>query len=292
MEIGEANGRTAIENRNQFFRDYFTNNTDRVQNYLDQYLSFTDTNKYVGSVGNTFAKDSVADKTILRTLSSIINIDSIRSTVEKKFNAFANLCITLNEGFGPEHALEDDLGTDEEKEARSHATNPFNYYVKEDVVNAALDKMPSDNKTIEFHNAQGDLVAVVTGASNYIYNGTGSQINLCLIISSGNVSITSDFSGLIICKGQVTINPGSGKVTLTADSEAVNEAMGAGTNIADGYTRSFFNFDPIEGNDTTSIMPYEFLYYKYTPNQSEFDIDEGSYWDVGTLVYFDRWKKG
>ncbi|MBQ4245499.1 MAG: hypothetical protein II702_11355, partial [Clostridia bacterium] len=170
-------------------------------------------------------------------------------------------------------------------------------YIKEDLVNEALSKMPaSADGTIEFKNSHGDLVAVITSKRGYEYDGT--EPNLCLIISTsetGNqdVIISSDFTGLIMCKGEVYVESASDPdhpVTLTADSDAVNEAMGAAT--IGGYTRTFFGFDPIEGNDTNFIMPYEFLFYKYTPNQSEFDIDEGSYWDVGTLVYFDRWKKG
>lgn len=295
MEFNATSERTAIENRNQFFRDYFQNHPERVRNYLEQYMSLTDTSNYFGSVGNTYTIDKDSNKVVLRALSSIINVDSIMSTVNKKLNAFANLCITLNEGFGPEHALEDDLGTDEEKEARSHVNNPFNYYVKEDLVNAALDKMPASDKTIRFYNSQG-LVAVIT-SQKFEYNKDAYPY-LCLIISTSatgdkDVVIKSDFTGLIMCKGEVYVeSPAdmSKKVTLTADSEAVNEAMGAAT--LGQYNRSYFGFDPIEGNDTNFIMPYEFLYYKYTPNQSEFDIDEGSYWDVGTLVYFDRWKKG
>ena len=293
MEFNATSERTAIENRNQFFRDYFTNNTDRVRNYLEQYMSLTDTSNYFGSVGNTYTIDKDSNKVVLRALSSIINVDSIMNTVNKKLNAFANLCITLNEGFGPEHALEDDLGTDEEKEARSHVNNPFNYYVKENAVNAALEAAGTD--TIYFYN-NNKPVAVITSKREFEYNDSNSD--LCLIIStsasgSQDVIIKSDFTGLIMCKGEVYIDTNSTDsdhpVTLTADSEAVNAAMGA---ESWGITRTQLGFDPIEGNDTTYVMPYEFLYYKYTPNQAEFDIDEGSYWDVGTLVYFDRWKKG
>lgn len=280
-----------VEHANQYFRDYFQANTSRVQNYLSQYLSLTDTASYAGTVGNTFTFNKLTEKFLLRNINSVINIASIRSAVEKKLAAFHNLCVTLNEGFGAENALEDELGTDEEKEARAGATNPFEYYVREEVVNSALDKaaqLSGDNvnTTIFFNDDHGNPVAVVTRNPDFTY--TSSMSTVCLIIALGDVSIQSDFTGLIICKGSVDVEVASGStVTLTADSDAVTAAMGT----VSTYSREQLGFEPLEDIDTDGVMPFEFLYYKYVPATSTDISDVGSYWDVGTLVHFDKWKK-
>ncbi|MBR3438822.1 MAG: hypothetical protein IKH13_04900, partial [Clostridia bacterium] len=250
-----------------------------------------------GTVGNTFTFNKLTEKFLLRNINSVINITSIRSAVENKLAAFNNLKVTLNEAFGAENALEDELGTDEEKEVRAGATNPFEYYVREEVVNSALDKaaqLSEDNvnTTIEFKDYNSEThnyetVAVVTRNPNFTYDSDDSTV--CLIIALGNVTIKSDFTGLIICKGSVNVDVATGStVTLTADSDAVTAAMGA---VTQNYSREQLGFEPLEDIDTDGVMPFEFLYYKYVPATSTDISDVGSYWDVGTLVHFDKWKK-
>ena len=100
-----------------------------------------------------------------------------------------------------------------------------------------------------------------------------------------------------MAQGDVIVNATTGIVTLTASSEDVNAAMGAKSseNRSD-FKNASDEYDLFEVNEEdkpldSGIMPYEFLYYNYIPAHSEDDSNSGSYWDVGTLVYYDGWYK-
>ena len=120
-------------------------------------------------------------------------------------------------------------------------------------------------------------------------------------MSTADVTIKSDFKGLILTRGSVNVDAGAGIVTLTASSDDVNAAMGAKTSEKDredfknSATDEYDLFAVIEGDENmqpeSGIMPYEFLFYKYVPAYSESETKDGSYWDVGTLVSFDKWNK-
>ena len=324
IEFEEANGYSALENANRYFRDYFENNTEKVNEYTQQYLDFTDSFS-VKSAGDTFkvetdpTKPKIGLRAVLKeTLGDAYDtfqafINSINNEVAKKVEAFSNLCITLNEGYGPEKALESDLGTDAQKVQRAAATNPFDYYTLKTTGNVtyieeALSRAGTD--TLTFLNNDGELVAIVTSRA-LEYSGDSTTVNgtnigvdtskLCLILSTADVTIKSDFKGLILTRGSVNVDAGAGIVTLTASSDDVNAAMGAKTSEKDredfknSATDEYDLFAVIDGDENmqpeSGIMPYEFLFYKYVPAYSESETKDGSYWDVGTLVSFDKWNK-
>ena len=318
MDFTATDDYSAEENANRYFRDYFERNTERVNDYTQQYLNYVDTYS-MRTVGDVFGietdptKPRITLRAVLKetlgdaydTFSAYLSL--INTEVAKKLNAFRNLCVTLNEGYGPEKALESELGTDEQKAQRSIATNPFDYYTRktaEDttIIEEALSR--AGKNTLCFFNEEGEVVAVVTSApftldgNDLTYNGSNySKDKICLILSTSNVTVQTDFRGLIMAQGDVIVNATTGIVTLTASSEDVNAAMGAKSseNRSD-FKNASDEYDLFEVNEDdkpldSGIMPYEFLYYNYIPAHSEDDSNSGSYWDVGTLVYYDGWYK-
>ncbi len=69
---------------------------------------------------------------------------------------------------------------------------------------------------------------------------------LKILITSGNVEIDEDFSGLILCGGYAVINPSSGaRINLSSDASVVSRGINESIEYWDGkYTLKEFMYDP------------------------------------------------
>ena len=253
---------------NQFFRDYFATHTDRVTNYTKQYIKLKDLdgNDIEDVVGNFQMKD-------------IVKLNSTETVGYD--NSFANLCVTLYTDKKAEAAPEPE---------RRSATNPFDYYSRHDNAGSSyLDKaMPSPNTDIYYVNNSGERVALITN-ENYEFTGTGQDSSLCLIISTADVTVKADFNGLIMCKGKVVVQ---GNAVLKPDTDSVDKALRESTKQGGGKI-SIIVKDSNNIDQTVLIEnPRDYLYYTATESSEEFEAKEPVYWDVGSLVHFDKWKKG
>lgn len=245
------------ENANRYFIDYYEKTVEdgnyQVANWQDGYLSvsrvdyplkITSGAVYMGFDDN----HSLINPVTIDTES----INSLRTEADFISQIFSNFCKTLTNTI---------VTTD--------ATNPFDYYVKVEQVEDIIDT----NGVMNFYSRNKLTAKVVNG--NYTYDGSDEY--LCLIVSTGNVTVTSDFEGLIICAGDIIINS---KAQFRSSSERVIAAFVADNaqdeedhKVEGEYQfRDFFNVD---------------ISQQYTESESK----EGDAWNVAKLVTFSNWKR-
>lgn len=194
MQFTAAAGRTAEQNANAFFKDYFTNNTAKVQKYLSGYLNVYNSSPSSQSAGWTITHNG--DKYALG--SAPVSSTQFTSSVQLT-DTFRRLCETLS--------------------AKDVAGTPYEYYVDSDM-------MAKASGTNYFRDADNKAVGVIVDNSKdntkFVINGDGTKGDLNFVIASGDVEIDRPFTGLVISGGTVTVNS-----SVTADSTAVGNALAA-----------------------------------------------------------------
>ena len=224
------------EMANAYFADYFSANATDIQKYLDIYCQSYELadNMTLGAAGGVY------DYNTGEVLDLIGGTTIPEATLNTLKQNYAYLCITLSKT--------DDGGD-------SGAESPYEYYVD----TTALGQLSG---TINYALGGEDRV-VVTTSIDYRVSSAASSVNV--IISSNNVIVDRDFTGLIIAGGKVTLNG-----TVTADRDVVAEALQASVN-ADGTAYYYLN-------------PEHFA--PASPNSTNDDI-----WDMNALVTYENWTK-
>lgn len=233
---------------NAYFKNYFLENYVSIQRYLDLYSSGILLNNpltpnlaggmYTFNTG--INSEDASDDT-----RNLINATSVpASTIQEISDSYANLCVTLSK------ALE---GGGE--------ASPYEYI---------LDTYKMDALTgTASYSKDGAVRAVVTNTSNYKVSDALALGPVNLIISSGNILVDEDFTGLIIAKGSVDLLH-----SVTADSTAATEALQA---LLTGGGGSYLNPK-----------------YFSSENETSGGMQNGTasdFWDLNKLVAFENWKK-
>ncbi len=141
-------------------------------------------------------------------------------------------------------------------------SNPYDYIVDDT-------KMATVSGRKEFE-LDGKVVGIVTDGS-YTVNGATGQNDLRLIIAEGDVTVSADYEGLIICGGTIHIR---NDVIMTANETEVLQAFNA---IYDG--------------DTTDTLG---SYLSHGGSEAAGDgVDPGDVdgWNLDTLVTYNNWSK-
>lgn len=202
MKFGNTNGKTSVQNANDFFKAYFTANSGKIQQYVKGYLSSYTPVSLTQSAGWTLTKNG--DNYTLGSAP----INTVGSSSAQLATTFANLCQTLS--------------------AKSAAADsPYEYYVNTGKV-AAL-------TAAKYFTATDEKKVGVVVNGGYTIDDSDEQSALNVVIASGDVIVNRAFSGLIISGGTVTIN-----YDITADSTAVNSAFAAtnGTETLGSYLQN------------------------------------------------------
>ena len=144
-------------------------------------------------------------------------------------------------------------------------TTPYTYIVNTDKVTALEDGEPK-----YFLNAEGETVGVVVDGK-YDITGAPEQANLCLVIASGNVNVSSSYTGLII-SGK-NINLSGNDVDILHDPNGVDAA-----------------FNAIAGGVQTDTLG---SYLLRGVNTGEDTVASGGSdgWDLDYLVTYKNWTK-
>ncbi len=155
---------------NDYFSDFFSENPDRIAEYIDVYVNLSDSAKITTTAGNTLYTDSEDGLSLLPSAATV--------NVEGRAAQFYNRCQTLNPGKG------------------SPGSTPYSYYVNEDAIDRNINfTLPGDES--------GDVMARIIHGDYTIDDAFESA---GVIISTGNVTVSADFSGLIIAGGNVMLN--------------------------------------------------------------------------------------
>ncbi len=194
----------SVQNANAYFKDYFAVNYTGMQEYLDLYTDL-----------NTIGGSSQTSGNIIEQDAGNYNLPTINAVNEQSAlymqNAYSNVCKTL-------------------ENTNSSSQNPYEFIVDEIAVrdfinNNNLQATP----VIEFENTSGEVVAIIinagaiTSATGYTLNGSEYN-NLELIISTGDLTVTGNFTGLILCDGELTV---ATTANISSNPQGVQDAYSA-----------------------------------------------------------------
>lgn len=208
---------------NEYFKDYFAANPEKITQYLDLYLKLT-------------SSDSTALSTAGSTYAKIDEVWALKAAEEN----------TLSVGTA---ARFDGM------------RSPYGSFVNV----SELNKLP-ENTTLTF-TLEGKAVAIVTTAPGFNYSVlNGSNKDVRLIIASGNVTVSSDFKGIIIAGG--TVNVAANVTAAPLNSGILNAEAATSGGASYALSRFIGNGAPL--NVTTT---------------------EKDAWDLDSLVIYENWSK-
>lgn len=205
---------------NAYFQDYFAAYPDKISKYLQIYAD-------------------ISDK------SSDSYFDTAGSTFYTANHGSSTAELTLV-------PASDTVWTDGVQARYSTMVSPLTDFIKTD----ALNKLPA-NTELDFVK-NGAVVAIVTNKASLSLSSYSASLQL--IISSGNINIGTNFTGILISEGTVTV---SGNITAAGISSISAATSGQ-------YILSDFLTGDISSGSTAA--------------------SEDS-WDLSRLVVFENWKK-
>lgn len=227
---------------NAYFADYFQHNYASIQRYLDLYSRgiFLNNPLTPNLAGGMYTFNTGANtQDASDDTRNLIDATSVpASTIQEISDSYANLCVTLSK---------DIKGNGE--------ASPYEYFLDTNQITGTAT-----------YSKDGAVRAVVTNASEYKVSDALELGPVNLIISSGDILVDEDFTGIIIAKGTVSLLH-----SVTADSTAAMDALQA--LLADGGG-SYLN-------------PKYFSSEDGSPEE----LPNGASWNLNKLVTFENWKK-
>lgn len=227
---------TDEEKANQYFRDYYNVNTEKINQYMQLYakeIKMPDpyTMLYLNLAGNMLVSDGAAggDATVLSATDSYANRKDSQSLAVSKSIVYSALGAKLVTNVSQLTASE------LEKTA-------FENIIDESKVLEFLSDFGTGTvkiSTNEADPAASDAkTAIITGGDYTVDSSTPSDVHM--IISLGNVDVRKNFEGLIIAGNNVTVVSGGGNLELTPLSlEDFTEIMNASRKIGDKEYRVY-----------------------------------------------------
>ncbi len=146
-------------------------------------------------------------------------------------------------------------------------TNPYELTINRTELDVffggAIPAPPATPQVWEFTQAGGSNTVAVVVSGSISTSSIPSTTRIILTTPGSNVTVNSNFSGLIVSGGDLTVNPVV--ALLDSDESAVNDAFGA-TYTAGGTTYTFGDFMTVANNisaavsdtaDATELVTYE-----------------------------------
>ena len=186
-----------------YFEDYFRENSAQINSYLD---AGSNLNALTISAPGYAINGKNGDYSVIRADDADFGWDSLRATFEL-------LTTTL---IDPNPDIDIDNPNDPK-----YPYDPYDYIVNDDMVNVVngISKFMLDID----RDGELEVVAVVTDR-DFTISSDDDYDDLLMVISSGNVTVSRSFTGLVISGGTIEIK---GNVTLKADPDSVPAAFTA-----------------------------------------------------------------
>lgn len=220
---------TDEEKANQYFRDYYNVNTEKINQYMQLYareIKMPDPYSmlYLNLAGNML----VADGTSSEAASVLSATDSYADRKQSQ-----NTSVSKNIVYS---ALSAKIVTNvSQLTVAELQRTAFDNIIDATMINKILDDAISNTVTIsssEDPAAANAKKAIITRADYTVDSSTPSDIHM--IISLGNVEVKKDFEGLLIADGNISVVSGGGSLELTPISlEDFSEIMNASIQIGE-----------------------------------------------------------
>lgn len=218
---------TDEEKANQYFRDYYNVNTEKINQYMQLYakeIKMPDPYSmlYLNIAGNML----VANGTSPEAASVLSATDSLADRKQSQ-----NTSVSKNIIYS---ALSAKIVTNVSQLTVSELQKTaFHNIIDETMFNKILDDSFSNTVTIsssEDPTAANAKTVIITRNDYTIDSSTPSNVHM--IISLGNVEVKKDFEGLIIADGNISVVSGGGSLEVTPLSlEVFSEIMNASIQI-------------------------------------------------------------
>lgn len=254
---------------NQYYADYFNasvanGDLNKIRRNLNSYINVLSgaTGKIRAFTSGILPPSSDSEYSEI----SVPDLTDIRYLAERADfvgKIFDNYCKTLSNT---------EVVPDPEK-PYTLANNPFDYYINSEKIDEFFTNGLDSNgdNQIDFYHRDKLTAKIVKG--DYTYNGSSSEQDLCfIVVKDGNVTIKSDFSGLIICDGNIILES---VVELTSSSEEVLAAYAS---------------DSVNGKEEGSLFK-EIFWFDFLSQYEESVSSRGDAWNVAKLVTFSKWRK-
>ncbi len=191
----------SVQNANAYFKDYFTVNSNSMSDYLTLYTNF-----------NTIGGSSQTSGNIIEQANGAYTLPEINEVNEQSAlymqNAYSNVCKTL-------------------ENTNSSSQNPYEFIVDKIAVRDFINNNGLQaTQVIEFKDAADEVVAILVNsdATTTEYVLDDSYSNLKLVISTGDLTIKNNFTGLILCDGELTV---ATTAKISANPQGVQGAYSA-----------------------------------------------------------------
>lgn len=259
--------KSAEENANRFFKDYFIHNPSEIGRYINNYVNLIGAATSTNTVGNGFKSEMVGSKKVISLSDYLSPSDAaaLRSEAMDNADAYNRLVTNLNIGEINEDTEENPILNIVSSDLENIEGKYILYY-KEDENNNPVAVGLASNKDIEIKIYNGQKIVKVDGETLQNVNPD----NVSLIITTGNITIDGSgsskgltYNGLLMCYGDLELKNGA---ILNRDPTSVTEAYKA------------------KSSDGSSIT--EFL-----ESESEDEEKLGKAWIVTDLVGFDNWNR-
>ena len=235
-----------------YYADFYGMDQEKLNLYTDFYTNYIKTNNdasaSIYTVGN-YSLYNEKNLSLMRGIVDGIDIDAKSAVMKNNYEALCKLLIKNREAL-----------TNLEL-----SSTLYQNIIEESNLVAVTNGQPGLVKTFTANNSDGTKYDAVVANNNYIYDGSNSDIRL--IVSSGNVTIKSDFTGTIIAQGKVEI---VSNCRITSASEQVfKKLLGVAADETDPNSLMLYNvfkqgssylLNGIVGNNasstTDSVIPY------------------------------------
>ncbi|MBQ6259445.1 MAG: hypothetical protein IJJ79_07160 [Lachnospiraceae bacterium] len=253
---------SSLENSNNYFKDFFNSGSNKIMSYLNDYAKISGDAAKIFTAGTGAITQDNGEITI--TEATQRDLDGISNELSQ---VYKNLCQTMNpqgaaEGKSPFLTLVDVKHLHEVIDAavnnldNAKATYADGYQIQSVHANSEKKTGASGNYVRIKANTASNKAEFDIAVGDYYQAGSGNDFHL--VICDGDVHLTNEWRGLIICSGKI-YNDGCSAAQL--DSNSSMEDKGASI-----FTNSKF----YTGN-------------AITPNNDNWDMDD--------QVIFENWKK-
>ncbi|MEE1029326.1 MAG: hypothetical protein UH211_11695 [Agathobacter sp.] len=235
-----------------YYADFYGMDQEKLNLYTDFYTNYIKTNNdasaSIYTVGN-YSLYNEKNLSLMRGIVDGIDIDAKSAVMKNNYEALCKLLIKKREAL-----------TNLEL-----SSTLYQNIIEESNLVAVTNGQSGLVKTFTANNSDGTKYDAVVANNDYIYDGSNSDIRL--IVSSGNVTIKSDFTGTIIAQGKVEI---VSNCRITSASEQVfKKLLGVAADETDPNSLMLYNvfkqgssylLNGIVGNNasstTDSVIPY------------------------------------
>ena len=187
----------------EFYKDFYDADSEKLNLYTDFYTNYIKTNEDVSSsiymVGN-YSLYNDKNLSLMKGLVQDIDIDAETNTLENTYTALSKKLIKNYAAL-----------------TSAEVSNTIYYnLINEENLKEITNSEPGFMKKFSATNADGSVSEAIIINDDYVYDG--SNQNIRLIVSTGNVTVKGDFTGTIIAKGKVDITT---NCTISNASEEV-----------------------------------------------------------------------